>query len=184
MSALIDELYDHMNMPHDTAESHQGAEFRITNDSGAAWAIRKIKKANERLESVTATVVEQTETIHAWAEQERERENAIIDKMESYLHQYMLDKQAADPKLKTLRVPGGKLSTRESDKHDYDEPLIMAWAKTNCPEAIATKTSESLIKDAVKKHFKDTGEAIPGYATWREASFTVKLLKEGETENE
>jgi len=66
-----------------------------------------------------------------------------------------------DPKLKTMKLPHGTLKMRaQQPQYEYDESLMLPWAKKNLPEAVVVK--ESVSKTPVKKHIKETGEMVPG----------------------
>lgn len=182
MSAMKEEFINAINEDLDGQElkhTFGGGEFRITDQRAATWALRKIRQAKQRADEASATADAEMTIIIDWLARITADSEATIQRMEGYLRDYMMQQQAADPKLKSLRLPGGTLKTVQRTRWDYDTDTVMAWARENLPEAITTKTVESLARDTVKQHIKDTGEAVPGVMPTVEISFAVKLETEG-----
>lgn len=181
MSAMKEEFINAINEDLDGQElkhTFGGGEFRITDQRGATWALRKIRQAKQRADEASATANAEIAVITDWLARISADSAGTIQRMEGYLRDYMFQQQAADPKLKSLKLPGGTLKTTTRQKYDYKDEDIMAWARTMLPAAITTKTVENLAKAVIKKHFEDTGEAIPGLAVSTETSFAVKLEEE------
>lgn len=187
MSALIDELYGSLNEELDAQEKKAvfaGGEFRITDQQAAVWAIRKIRQAREHEAEISATAQAEMDRINSWLSKKLADTRGTVSRMEAYLHDYIITLQKDNPKLKSLDLPGARLQTTKRTKFQYDDAAVIAWARENLPDAINRVTKETLSKDAVKKHFQDTGEAIPGLEVAQEMSFSVKLTEEGEQANE
>ena len=181
-SAMKEEFINAINEDLDGQElkaTFGGGEFRITDQRAAAWALRKIRQAKQRADEASATALAEIQVIKDWWDRVNADSAGTIQRMEGYLHDYMMQQQAADPKLKSLKLPGGVLKTTTRTRWDYDIDIVMDWARENLPEAITVKTVESLARDTVKQHIKDTGEAVPGVMPTVEISFAVKLETEG-----
>lgn len=178
MSAMKEEFINAINEDLDGQElkhTFGGGEFRIADQRGATWALRKIRQAKQRADEASATADAEMTIITDWLAKISADSAATIQRMEGYLRDYMMQQQAADPKLKSLKLPGGTLKTVQRTRWDYDTDTVIAWARENLPEAITTKTVENLARETVKAHIKDTGEAVPGVMPTVEISFAVKL---------
>jgi hypothetical protein len=75
-----------------------------------------------------------------------------------------------------MKLPHGTLKMRaQQPQYEYDESLMLPWAKKNLPEAVVVK--ESVAKTPVKKHIKDTGEMVPGVEiVERPERFSVEVI--------
>lgn len=63
----------------------------------------------------------------------------------------------------------------QQPQYEYDEDVLLPWAKENLPEAVVTK--ESVAKNAVKKYIQETGEAVPGVTIIeRPEKFSVEVV--------
>lgn len=178
-----EELLEHMNDEYDWLEYEHDAsgqcvpgEFRITDANGAAWAIRKIRAARSRQHEAAKAAATEIDKIMAWRDRINDESVSTVERMEGYLHDYMMQKQAENPKLKTVDVPGAKLQTRTTAAYGYDDEAMEAWARENLPEAIVV--TERLSHSTVKKHFAETGENVPGLTVQTKTSFYVKLQEE------
>lgn len=174
MSALIDELYDFLA----PAEATGDKPWQIEDQSAATWALRKISQIDRRLAEEEVLAAAEIDKIDRWIEGKREAANRERVYFEARLHEYLVALQAEDPKLKSLKLPGGTIRTRKQQpEYKYDDDMILPWAKKNLPAAVIVK--ESVNKSEIKAHHKDTGEVIPGLTVAeREPKFEVELEKE------
>ena len=182
MSNVLEELYDNINTDFDRArvtdakdEDYKG-DFRITDQGGAIWALRKMKLIDSRFNEVKGTAMAEIDKIQSWVKDEEEKAARSRGYFEALLRDYMLTLKEADPKLKTLSLPGGKLAFRKlQPEYTYIEEDILPWAKENLPEAVQVK--ESILKTPIKEHIKETGEYVPGVTIEeRPDKFIVEVL--------
>ena len=126
--------------------------FVIDNEDRANWLIRKIVELRAYHERVAA-----------WAAREQSRafhdEEWLMRRFGPELRAWAAVQIAAfKGRRKSINLPAGTVGFRHSAARlivDHDSDVI-AWAKTNCPDAITTV--EKLSRAALKEHFEQTGE--------------------------
>jgi len=149
-----------------TKELYEGIEgyqrpYEITDQSGAIWALRKIKMIEQRRQEARETAMSEAKKIMDWYEGINEKSDRDREYFDGLLLGYMNRLRQEDPKLKTVKLPGGELRVRKQQpKYEYDDEAVMAWAEQWYPEAIQIK--KSISRQAVKEYVKDTGEVVPG----------------------
>jgi hypothetical protein len=130
-------------------------DFRVHNDATANWLIRQIleRRAYGRRCS-------------EWCEQEQARakheEEFFLFRYGQQLSDYAQSKiAAAGGRRKSVNLPAGTVGFRsESSKLVIDdEAVVVAWAKTNLPQAVVV--TARLSKSDLNQHFEKTGE-LPG----------------------
>lgn len=142
--------------------------FRITDDSSADWAGRKLKAARDRIAANNALADDEIHRVEAWLVDVNSTLTADAHYFEWLLTQYALEVRAADPKRKSIKLPTVTMSTREprATVTITDEDELKAWAKAHRPELI--RITETTDKPALNKlRDGDTvvtpdGEIIPG----------------------
>jgi len=150
---LTEELYEGI-------EAHQ-RPYEITDQSGAIWALRKIKLIEQRRQEAKETAMSEADKIMKWYEQVSQKADRDREYFDGLLLGYMNRLRQVDPKLKTVKLPGGELRWRKQQaKYEYDDDVIMAWAEQCLPEVIQTKRTIS--RQDVKQYIKETGEVVPG----------------------
>lgn len=175
MNSVLAELYDSLDNQRNDKEVSDSA-FRITDQGGAIWALRKMKMIETRMAEVKATAKAEVQKIQDWASDEEEKAARSRGYFEALLRDYMLVMKEDDPKLKTVSLPGGKLAFRKQQpEYTYNEEEMLPWAKENLPEAVQIK--ESILKNPIKEHIKETGEYVPGVTIEeRPDKFIVEVL--------
>jgi hypothetical protein len=150
--------------------------FRIETKDQAAWALRKMSRIKAEQDENTQAAQAEIDRIAVWRNEENEKLQRSISFFESLLHEYFMQLREDDPKLKTMKLPHGTLKMRaQQPQYEYDESLMLPWAKKNLPEAVVVK--ESVAKTPVKKHIKDTGEMVPGVEiVERPERFSVEVI--------
>lgn len=176
---LMQELYEYVELPVDYEHAEQvsstAGSFRITNQSQAIWALRKMTKMERRRAEAKATALDEIDRISKWLTDIEEKTQGQLAYFEALLRDYFIREQQADPKLKSIKLPHGTLKMRKQQpEYSFDDEQIIAWAKDNLPEAIQIK--EALLKIPVKEYIKETGEVIPGVTvSIRPDKFSVEL---------
>jgi hypothetical protein len=139
----------------------QEQRFTIETKDQAIWAMKKISQAKAAQAENKEAAQAEIDRINEWMNKENEKLGSGIFFFESLLREYFFKIQEADPKLKTIKLPHGKLLLRaQQSEYTYDEAKLIPWAKDNLPEAVQIK--EQLLKGPIKTYVKETGEIIDG----------------------
>lgn len=173
MSVNLIETVESFGIPED---QEQRERFRIEDKSQAAWALRKMSKIKAEMDENIMTAQAEMERIASWRDEENEKLERSISFFENLLYEYFVQLRDEDPKLKTMKLPHGTLKMRKQQpQYEYDEDVLLPWAKENLPEAVVTK--ESVAKNPVKKHIQETGETVPGVTIIeRPEKFSVEVV--------
>ena len=157
-------------------EQEQRERFKIETKDQAAWALRKMSRIKAEQDENTQAAQVEIDRIAAWREEENEKLERSVSFFEGLLYEYFMDLREEDPKLKTMKLPHGALKMRAlQPKYEYDEDALLSWAKENLPQAVVTK--ESVSKNPVKAHIKETGEVVPGVVVLqRPEKFSVEVV--------
>lgn len=104
--------------------------FRITDDSQANWAVRKIAQARRELAKAEELAEAEIARIKAWLDGQRKDAMRTVSFFEGLLREYYLPRFAADPRLKTVKLPAGKVQVRaQQPEFERDEAALLAWLK-------------------------------------------------------
>lgn len=156
--------------------------WQITDDSEANWALRKIRRAEDRIadrESLYRRERDRLEgellLLENWWQDITAQDRRTIANMDAYLVGYTMRLVDEDPTFTSRKLPAGKLRrVRGSTVTDVtDVDAFAAWAKDRYPELVRTKTVVEVDKQALKAEqtigvhdgrFVDalTGEVVPG----------------------
>jgi phage host-nuclease inhibitor protein Gam len=162
------------------SEQPEGERFRIENEQQLDWALRKIKEAEKELKEIQRQRDEYMEKINAWFADAAKEHNSTIERMTGLVTEYHMGILSENPKKKTIKRPLGTISARTTDKFDYDEDILVEHLKENQMEDLL-KVKYSVDKTAVKAHFKETGELLPGLRiTPEHTTFKVKIKEDEE----
>lgn len=173
MSVNLIETIENLGIPEVPEERER---FKIESKDQAAWALRKMSRIKAEIEENNRVAQAEIDLIVSWRDEENEKLERSISFFESLLHEFFLQLRESDPKLKTMKLPHGTLKMRaQQPQYEYDEDVLLPWAKENLPEAVVTK--ESVAKNPVKKHIQETGETVPGVTiTERPEKFAVEVV--------
>ena len=173
MSVNLIETVESFGVPED---QEQRERFKIESKDQAAWALRKMSRIKAEIEENNRVAQAEIDLIVSWRDEENEKLERSISFFESLLHEFFLSQRESDPKLKTMKLPHGTLKMRKQQpQYEYDEEILLSWAKENLPEAVVIK--ESVAKTPVKKHIQETGELVPGVTIIeRPEKFSVEVV--------
>lgn len=173
MSVNLIETIENLGIPEAPEEKER---FRIETKDQAAWALRKMSRIQAEIEENNQVTQAEIERIISWRDEENEKLERSISFFEGLLYEYFMALRQEDPKLKTMKLPHGTLKMRaQQPQYEYDEEILLSWAKENLPEAVVIK--ESVAKTLVKKHIQETGELVPGVTiTERPEKFAVEVV--------
>lgn len=104
--------------------------FRITDDGQANWAIRKIAQARAQFAEAQCLAGQEMDRVSRWlTEQKRdmERTEAFFTAL---LREYSFPRFASDPRLKTIKLPAGKVQVRQQPpEYRRDNQALLNWLK-------------------------------------------------------
>ncbi len=188
MSAMEDSLRQHLaqfdptpsdeqiealgisDFPGDVAGSQAAQGWRVEDQGAADWALRRIAEAEAKQNAAMALAQQQIAQVNAWLEKELAKSQRTVDYFTGRLTDYHRQVLEQDPKAKTVALPHGKLTARQSP----DRVEVAEEAVETLPESFKRIKVEP-DKKALLQHIKQTGELpegvtlIPG-----EIRFSVK----------
>jgi len=158
----------------DLDEQPDRERFEVTDDSQAAWAMRKLLSIRKRIAENEAIADAERTRIDEWVHQANSKFQPDVAYFEALLTRYAQQQRASDDR-KSIETPYGVVKSRATqDKFKVvDEDEFFKWADENLPDAVVSKRSPSLtaLKKAVTVESTDTlglvamsehGEIIPG----------------------
>lgn len=169
------------------AEESAPRRFRIEDDSAAAWALRKLRRAEHARERNIQIAEQEVERIDAWLVEANASHQRDAKYFRAILTDYALRcRQNPDDGRKTISLPAGQVATRTGSAQWKVEPeTFLPWAKQNRPDLI--RVSEQPILAAIKESLQrldgiavdSTGEVVPGVSVSdSETSVTIKPTTE------
>lgn len=156
-------------------EDREHIRFKITNDAVALWAMRKLAKANKRIEEIHSIREEEIRKIDDWVAKVEEKPMRDVAYFTHILRDYALEcRFNENDARKTITLPIGLIKTRSLPiSFECDPDTYIPWAKANAPETIRIK--ETIDQGELKRRFggaptaesdgvlvSDDGEIIPG----------------------
>lgn len=136
--------------------------FKVHSEATANWLVRRIIEARGYHQSVKA-----------WADREikrADRDEAFFlgrygPELESWLHRQLQGQH----RRRSIPLPAGTVGFRRQPPKlmVLDEPAVLAWARTACPEAVEAVTTTRLRKRALIEHLSLTGEMPPSGAEFQ-----------------
>jgi len=181
MSSLEDVLLSEYEapeeVPDDDDQRQQLAQrFRIQDTQQAIWALRKIIRIRRQRDAVFADADAQIAKIRDWVQAETARLDREERWFTSLLHVFHLDLLREEPKRKTIKLPGGRLSLRaQQPKFERDDVTLIAWLKDNNLTQFVRVVEEpdwAELKKRIETRaeiaiYADTGEVVPGVTVYQ-----------------
>ena len=133
--------------------------FRIHDEATANWLVRRVVEVRCYRDRVKA-----------WADRD---EAFFLDRYDPELGVWLRCQLIEQRGRRcSVALPGGTVGfRRQSPKWVVlDEPTVLAWAQTACPEAVETITTTRLRKRAFVEHLTRTGEMPPSGAELQSAA--------------
>lgn len=104
------------------------ARFVVDNETKADWAIRKLTAIRARIAENDAQADRIMEQAEAWLREVNEAEQKHAAFFESLLAGFHLSQLQEDPKRKTIKLPAGTLSARQSPATlSVDPDAFLIW---------------------------------------------------------
>ncbi len=143
-----------------TAEIERLERFRITNDSQANWALRKIADARKKLARDQETAKAEIERIQQWLKMSESEAARTEERMTALLHEYYAPQFQTDPKTKTYKLPSGKVQWRaQQPQFNRDDTALLEFLKSReMTDFIETK--ETPAWGELKKRVQVVGEHV------------------------
>lgn len=178
---MMEELDGFVDSRHSLSEGWQVREL-----SQAAWAMRKIRRAQERIAEVQATASLEIAQFEAWRDKRVSEEQATIDFFTSALAPYVSE-QIADGKKKSLLLPDGVAGYRARPaEFRRDDAALKPWAEKLGLVRTTTEVDWQAVKATCRmagsRLVSPDGEFVPGVTVEeRSPAFYVRLNEdEGE----
>lgn len=164
------ELYDQDVFDNDRNDQPEPIGWRITDDSGAEYAMRKIAEARNEIASWRDYYAEQMDKIES-------QNRRTIDFFTAHLSDYFeqVPRRATKTGIEKYKLPSGEL-VRKPASIDYqrDEDAMLEWCRAQHPEFV--RVSEKASWSDVKAYIKETGELPDGVLpVEKPATFEVKV---------
>ena len=143
-----------------TAEIERLERFRITNDSQANWALRKIADARKKLARDQETAKAEIERIQQWLKMSESEAARTEERMTALLHEYYAPQFQTDPKTKTYKLPSGKVQWRaQQPQFNRDDTALLEFLKSReMTDFIETKETPKW--GELKKQIQVVGEHV------------------------
>ena len=152
-------------------DSEHKEGFRVTEDSSANWALRKIAQHKRKIEENNLLAEEEIHKIETWNKQVNDEAQQSIDYFQSLLAEYAEVIRKENPKFKTLKLPSGRIRYKKQQPkwHYKDDEVVKALKDAGMTDYIKVKETPS--KSDIKKAFvvsdgkvinPDTGEIVTG----------------------
>lgn len=171
MNELLQQSNESLQKYLDKQEQVESEKFKVTDESSANWALRKIAQMEKQIEANNELAVAEEEKIEAWRKSVNDTAQNSIDFFQSYLAEYAMSLKKENPKFKTLKLPNGQLSFRKQQpKWDLDDEKVLKTLKETGNDDLIKVTEKPKIAE-IKKAFKahgtkainpETGEVVEG----------------------
>ena len=146
------------------------SEWKITDDSGATYAAKKIAEAKAELEKMLAWYEMQ-------AQKAKDEAQETIDFFTAALEEYFqtVPKRTTKTGIQKYAFPGGELVMKPASiEYERDEAQLLAWLKEQELFDLIAVTEKPMWAD-IKKRINETGELPDGVTpVEKPESFTVK----------
>lgn len=137
VTPLEKQVHDYLSVPVEDRE-----KFTISSQSGAIWALRKLKKITNEQKEIADTAAEEIGRIRTWQSGEEKRLQGEMAYFEGLLTDYHRRLLEDNPKAKTVKLPHGVLKARaQQPEFVRDESALLTWIKAQRPEFVVTKES-------------------------------------------
>ena len=138
----------------------------------AGWHLRKIRRLRKQLDQSEAVYKRELERLQEWRQAEKTKWESRIEWHEAPLRQLSHRLHEADPNLRTIGLPDGKLKLRVPDIEQAvieDEAALLAWATERAPQLLRPRQLLGVMdlrRETVtmggKVFMHDTGDLVPG----------------------
>ncbi len=137
---MLEFLDDENDCKRYSQEENTGHSFRITNLDQANWAVRKVARIETARQECRALVEQEMAKLNTWLKSEEEDYDQERSFFEHLLRDYLDEQRQQDSKLKTIKLPNGKIGLRKQQpEFQRDNDKLLAWLKNNRQELVKVK---------------------------------------------
>lgn len=165
---MVYNLEENLELFLEEVDQEKQRGFRIENLDQAEWAMRKIRRAAQRINDIDELVRRKVEQLEAWADREKRHEQGTIDSMQGLLYPFVLQ-ETAGKRRKSISLPSGVAGFRsKAVKYEYDVGELLDWIRNHDNRFLEIK--EVVVWGDLKKSLQvthegsvivsDTGEVI------------------------
>lgn len=168
----------------ETSETEVKENWKITSDSEATWAMRKLSVVMNQINTNESIAKKEKERIDAWLEESNKSLNTkgqfFIDHLTAYAHE-----QREKFDRKTISTPYGKVTSRQlKEKFEIDKEKFIAWSLDNFDNSYLLRIKHEPDMEMIKKDLKvegnvavtSDGEVVPGVIVKpSEVSYKVEI---------
>lgn len=168
MTSLAEHLAETYALPEGDEER---ASFRIEDNDGASWAMRKLAQAKRALLDIEEQARREEARIEAWCDEAEKAPTRDYQYFDALLREYHKRTLDGDSTLRTLVLPAGTLRARKAPDswQAADVAAFLKWAKAQRPALVRTKEEPNIaeakrVLEARGPGVVDpqTGEIVPG----------------------
>lgn len=160
--------------------------FEVTDDSSAAWAMRKLRDVQREIENVKTVSADDIARVQEWEAKQLEKHEREVTHWETLLINYL--EAERDKGRKSVDLPTGRVTSRAiAEAWDIDAKEFIGWAHEFAPTLVRSKTTElPETVEVLREHFetsggkvvvKDTGEIVEGIKV-KDPTVTYKVETE------
>lgn len=122
--------------------------FKILDDAGAVWAMRKLSVHNEQIQTNREIAEAEKARIDHWLEKVNAKPQQSVDYFTAILTEYARS-QRAESGRKSIQLPHGVVKSRitNSKIKVEDVELFIKWAETNNLEDLVRVKKEPAVSD-------------------------------------
>jgi hypothetical protein len=115
------------------SKDDENGAFRVTDLAGAAWSVRRMRRAQRSIDQIEAVAGKETARIQAWVAQETAAARATLEAMERLLQPWATD-EVASSRRKSLKVLGTTLGFRAQEpEYKRDDTRLLEWLTAKLP---------------------------------------------------
>lgn len=188
-----DDLAYAVRVAHDVAEPAVPRWRPVTEDD-VEWSLRRLEELVRDVASVQRRAADYIARIQAWERERTDHAQRVAQYLRLEVEQWARDRRdLSDGRAKSWKLPSGSVTTSAGRLRTtvHDEAALLAWCRTNLPEAIKTVETVrvSALTDAVREgklvHTDDhlegavSGVIVPGVRMARGATTASVHLSTG-----
>jgi hypothetical protein len=162
----------------------QKAPFEVSDDAGAAWAMRKLQGLRRQHDEIEKVVAAEIATVTEWAERSHNNLARDLAYFEGLLINYAREQREQHGR-KSIDLPTGRVTSRKSSEGwSVDSAEFVSWAKEFAPHLVRTKITElpetldvlehNLETSGGKVVVQETGEIVEGISV-KDAAINYKV---------
>lgn len=160
--------------PDDVSSQEPMSEhYKIGGKSEADWALRKLAQARAAIKENNALFEAELSRLTAWAKDVNTGPERDALYFEAILRNWHAEQLADDPKAKTIKLPGGKLTARLAPPSlTVDDDVFIPWAQEHRSDWLRVKAepvkadikTQLVVGESGDLYDPESGDQVPGVA--------------------